>query len=55
MREFLLRLWRDEDGFVTVDWSLLTTILVLGAITGAVLTRQVPLADPDEAPPAEVR
>ena len=37
----LMRFVREEGGFVSgPEWAFVATILVLGAITGAVLTRQ---------------
>jgi Flp pilus assembly pilin Flp len=46
------RFWRDERGFVGVEWAFVTTLLVLGAITGAVALRQAELEHTD--PPAQV-
>jgi hypothetical protein len=41
MRLWLWRFVRDEGGFVAgPEWAFVATILVLGAITGAMLTRQ---------------
>jgi Flp pilus assembly pilin Flp len=46
------RFWRDERGFAGVEWAFVTTLLVLGAITGAVAMRQAELPPID--PPAQV-
>jgi hypothetical protein len=54
MRNILRELWHDEAGSMAFDWALVASILVLGAITGAVLTRQVPLPETEE-PPAVLR
>jgi hypothetical protein len=56
MRQMLLRLWLDEAGTVPgPEWALIATILVLGAITGVVASRQTALAEPEVPPPAHVR
>jgi hypothetical protein len=40
MRGLLMRFVREEGGFVSgPEWAFVATILVLGAITGAMLTR----------------
>ncbi|MGL4553692.1 MAG: Flp family type IVb pilin [Gemmataceae bacterium] len=53
MRRFLSGLWRDEAGSASVEWAFLATVLVLGAVTGALLT---PNAEPEaEEPPAAAR
>ena len=49
MRRILMRLVREEGGFVSgPEWAFVATILVLGAITGVMLTRQS--AEGDLAP-----
>jgi hypothetical protein len=56
MRQLLVRLWREEGGFVAgPEWALIATILVLGAITGVVAVRQAALAETNAPPPAHVR
>jgi hypothetical protein len=52
MRKILLELCRDEAGSMALDWALVASILVLGAITGAVLTQPVPLPETEEPPVA---
>jgi hypothetical protein len=56
MRRLFLRLWQEEAGTVPgPEWALIATILVLGAITAAVVSsRQAALADV-EPDAAEVR
>jgi hypothetical protein len=56
MRRLLLRLWHEEAGTVPgPEWALIATILVLGAITAAVVSsRQAALVDA-EAVAVEVR
>jgi hypothetical protein len=49
MRRFLTGLLSDEAGSMSVQWAFLVTVLVLGAVTGAILT---PPAEPaDQDPP----
>jgi hypothetical protein len=49
------RLLWDETGSVdALDWAFVATLLVLGAITGAVASRQAVL-EPTEPPPAHAR
>ena len=48
MRQFLSGLWRDEAGSMSVQWAFLVTVLVLGAVTGAILT---PPPEPAEQEP----
>jgi hypothetical protein len=53
MRPWLWRFVSDERGFVTSpEWAFVTTILVLGAITGAVATRHSSERAPVEKPAA---
>jgi hypothetical protein len=53
MRRLLLRFVREEGGFVSgPEWAFVATILVLGAITGAMLTRHA--AERESAPAAAV-
>ena len=40
MRNLLTKLWRDESGVVSPEWAFIVTILVLGAVTGIVASRQ---------------
>jgi hypothetical protein len=52
MGELLRHFCRDESGAVVAgEWAFVATILVLGAVTGAVLARHTALTEP-EAPPA---
>ena len=41
MIRFIVRLWRDENGHAGIEWAFLATILVLGAVTGAILARHL--------------
>lgn len=54
MRQMLNGLWQDDSGSMSLEWAFLTTVLVLGAVTGAVLMHA---AEPsaDDEPAAEVR
>ena len=40
MRNLLTKLWRDESGVASPEWAFIVTILVLGAVTGIVASRQ---------------
>lgn len=55
MRQFLKKVWRDERGCTTPEWAFIATILVLGAITGLVASRQATVAAVDDPPPARIR
>ncbi|MFO0927627.1 MAG: hypothetical protein U0736_11400 [Gemmataceae bacterium] len=48
MRQLLRRLWCEERASASPEWALIATILVLGAITGAVLSRHASPAEPDD-------
>jgi hypothetical protein len=48
MRRFLTGLLSDEAGSMSVQWAFLVTVLVLGAVTGAILTPPEPA---DQDPP----
>ncbi len=49
MHNILRRFWHDERGSLGMEWAFVTTVLVLGGITGVVAVRQTALA-PVEAP-----
>lgn len=51
MRQFLNALWMDDTGSMSVEWAFLTTILVLGAVTGTLLMQTEP---PIDEPAAQV-
>jgi Flp pilus assembly pilin Flp len=47
MRRILFQLWNDERGSMSTEWALVATVLVLGAVTGAILTQAMePSTDP---------
>jgi hypothetical protein len=52
MGRMVLRLWHEEAGTVPgPEWALIATILVLGAITAAMVTsRPAALDDPEPLP-----
>jgi Flp pilus assembly pilin Flp len=50
MRQLVKRFWHDERGSIGVEWAFIATILVLGAITGAVAVQQAAL-EPEDSPP----
>jgi Flp pilus assembly pilin Flp len=52
MRKVLAQFWRDECGAVAGEWVFVATILVLGAVTGAVVARHAALAEPADVPAA---
>jgi Flp pilus assembly pilin Flp len=40
MRQQMLRLWKDDGGaLIAAEWAIVSTILVLGVITGLVAVR----------------
>jgi Flp pilus assembly pilin Flp len=41
MRRILSQFWNDEAGCMSTEWAMLATILVLGAVTGAILSQGV--------------
>jgi hypothetical protein len=43
MCQFMIDLWNDEAGSVPAEWAFVASILVLGAITGLVASRQARL------------
>jgi hypothetical protein len=54
MRSWLTSFLRDEAGYMAgPEWALVATILVLGAITGVIASRQD--AAPDLDPPPAVQ
>ena len=56
MRTMLAQFWRDECGAVVAgEWVFVATILVLGAVTGAVVARHAALAQAEDAPAAVSR
>jgi hypothetical protein len=53
---WLGRFLHDEAGFVSSpEWAIVATILVLGAITGAVAVREAALQDLDPPPVVQGR
>lgn len=50
MRQLLRRLWYEERASASPEWALIATILVLGAITGVVVSRHAPGTTPDDVP-----
>ena len=42
MSKLLKRFLGDEAGTASAEWAFVATILVLGAVTGLVMSRQVP-------------
>jgi Flp pilus assembly pilin Flp len=55
MRSLWRQFWYDERGSVGAEWAFVATILLLGAITGAIVARHTTLAEHEESPPALVR
>ena len=53
MRKLLTKFWRDESAVASPEWAFIVTILVLGAITGVIASRQPNVQNFDE--PAVVR
>lgn len=40
LRRIWLAWWKDENGWTSPEWAFVATILVLGAITGALVSKQ---------------
>lgn len=38
-QKFLQRLWREDDGFLTFEWTLLSVVLVIGIVAGLTAAR----------------
>jgi hypothetical protein len=56
MRNLLHRLWHEETGTVFgAEWALITTVLVLAAITCVVASRPVAATLEADDPPAAVQ
>jgi hypothetical protein len=56
VRQMILRLWQDEKGTVPgPEWALVVTILVLGAITAAVISSRQAVLMEAEPVAAQVR
>ena len=53
MRNLLAKFWRDESAVTSPEWAFIVTILVLGAVTCLVASRQARVQTFDE--PAIVR
>ncbi len=52
MRMFLTRIWRETDGVLTFEWTVLTSVLTIGAVAGIASVRdavQDEMADVAEA------
>ena len=39
MKFFLQRLWREEDGVLSFEWTLLTSLLTVGVVSGIASVR----------------
>jgi len=50
MKALLLRFLSDERGYAGLEWAFVTTILVLGGITGVVVARQAALSGQSNEP-----
>ena len=48
MRKIMAKLWQDESGVTSPEWAFIVTILVLGAVTGLVASRQAKVKTFDE-------
>lgn len=50
LRSLLQRFWAEQHGSTSAEWAFIATILVLGAITGVVLSRHAELKAHEELP-----
>ena len=48
MRKLLTKFWRDESAVTSPEWAFIVTILVLGAVTGLIASRQPIVPSDDE-------
>ncbi len=48
MRKLLTKFWRDESAVASPEWAFIVTILVLGAVTGLIASRQPTVESYDE-------
>ena len=39
MRKLLVRLWRETDGVLSFEWTVLTSVLTIGAVAGIASVR----------------
>lgn len=39
MKRFLLRMWHEQDGVLSFEWTLLTSLLTVGAVAGITSVR----------------
>jgi Flp pilus assembly pilin Flp len=39
MRTLLLRLWREDDGVLSFEWTVLTSLLTVGVVSGIASVR----------------
>jgi Flp pilus assembly pilin Flp len=39
MKQFLTRLWQEDDGVLAFEWTLLLTLLVIGIVSGVAAVR----------------
>ena len=45
MKRFLSRMWREDEGVLTFEWVLLTTVLVIGVVGGLSAVRDAVIAE----------
>ena len=39
MKQFLQRMWREEDGVLSFEWTMLTSLLTVGVVSGVAAVR----------------
>jgi Flp pilus assembly pilin Flp len=39
VKQLLLRLWREEDGVLSFEWTVLTSLLTVGVVSGVAAVR----------------
>jgi hypothetical protein len=39
VKSFVLRIWREDQGFLTFEWVLLVTLLTIGIVSGVAAVR----------------
>jgi Flp pilus assembly pilin Flp len=39
MKQLLVRMWKDEDGVLSFEWTMLTSLLTIGVVSGVAAVR----------------
>ncbi len=56
MRQLFYRFWNEDGGWILgAEWALITTVLVLGAITGVFITHTISQIEHQKTAAAHLR